>query len=236
MLDVTGNAMKAWKIYTLSVACIVLVLSSAVIGWADYQSARAIYIVAKWQRGNAVESDEWNKAERLMQNVLFWHVNNPDYIEALAQLHHWRNAQTNIEKSDVQQNFKISLQYYRRATILRPLRPNAWANVALMKSHLQQWDGEFEFAFEQALKLGAWENNIQLVLHEAGLVGWRNTNINTRPKAFINYKNSFKNGARQVELMMRLTERYDLQRVFCFYARQQFVGSEIKTLISRRCL
>jgi hypothetical protein len=226
---------KLWRLYALMLLCTACISLAIAWTWADYQSLRADYIVASWQRGEPVTEPEWQHAKDLQASALFWRGQQPDYLEAMAQLYYWRNTQTDISAAELDQNFEASLRYYRLAIVQRPLWPYAWANVALIKAQMRLWDAEFYTALLRAQQLGPWETRVQLAVHEAGLISWRQLDFKNRELLLQNFSNSFFASQRQVKKMLALTEKYSYKAAFCFYARQQPAESSVAAIIERSC-
>ena len=227
--------MKLWRLYALMLLCTACTGLAIAWTWADYQSLQADYVVANWQRGQPVTEPQWQHAKGLQTSALFWRGQQPDYLEAMAQLYHWRNTQTDISAAELDQNFEASLRYYRLAIAQRPLWPYAWANVALIKAQMRLWDAEFYTALTRAQQLGPWEVRVQLAVHEAGLISWRQLDFKNRELLLQNFTNSLSAGHKHVDKMLALTEKYSFQAAFCFYASQQQVELNIAALIKHRC-
>ena len=227
--------MKLWRLYAFMLLCTACAGLAFAWSWADYQASRADYIVASWQRGEPVTEPEWQHAKGLQSSALFWRGQQPDYLEAMGQLYYWRNTQTDISAAALDQNFEASLRYYRLAIAQRPLWPYAWANVALIKAQMRLWDAEFYTALIRAQQLGPWETRVQLAVHEAGLISWRQLDFKNRKLLLQNFSNSFSTDQRQVNKMLALTEKYSYNAAFCFYSGQQQVETDIAALIKRRC-
>ena len=63
---------------------------------------------------------------------------------------------------------------------LRPHWPYSWANLALIKSDLQQFDVEYLYAVNQAERYGPWEIASNKALVQAGFNGPPKLNLNSR--------------------------------------------------------
>lgn len=224
-----------WAYYLLVLTCVAAILFGISWSWADYQSARANYIVASWQRGDKVTETDWQRAHNHISSALFFRPGNAAYLEDMAELHHWRSAQKGITAAELDQNLEQSLRFYRSAITERPLWPYAWGNLALIKAQLRLWDGEFETALQRAQELGPWEPGVQLAVHEAGLISWRQLNMSARQLVLNNFKNSFRAGHQQVRVMLDLTAKYQYLPAFCYYAKRQDTEKNVQALISRNC-
>lgn len=224
-----------WPYYLLVLTCSAAILFGISWSWADYQSAHANYIVASWQRGDEVTETDWQRAHSHISSALFFRSGNAAYLEDMAELHHWRSAQQGITAAELDQNLEQSLRFYRSAIAERPLWPYAWGNLALIKAQLRLWDSEFETALQRAQKLGPWEPSVQLAVHEAGLISWRQLDMSARRLVLTNFNNSFSAGYWQVNTMLNLVDKYRYQAAFCYYAKKQDAAQNIQRLIAKRC-
>ena len=227
--------MKLLRLYAIMLLCMACVGLALAWAWADYQALRANNIVASWQRGESVTEPKWQHAKDLQSSALFWRGQQPDYLEAMAQLYYWRNTQPDLGAAEFDQNFEVSLRYYRLAIVQRPLSPYAWANLALVKAQMRLWDAEFYTAWARAQELGPHEQQVQLLVHEAGLISWRELDGKNRELLLNNFKNSFNYGRRQVKKMLALSEKYSYKSAFCFYAKQHLVEPSVAAIIKRSC-
>lgn len=75
-----------------------------------------------------------------------------------------------------------ALEQYSRAVELRPTSPYSWANIAWTKYHLGQVDADFYRALDNAIRLGPWEPEIQMVIVDFGLALWDELPPDMRPK------------------------------------------------------
>lgn len=68
--------------------------------------------------------------------------------------------------------WKAAHEQYSMAVVLRPTSPYAWANRAWARYHLGLLDAQFYAALENAIRLGPWEREVQLVVVDLGLGLW----------------------------------------------------------------
>ncbi len=80
-----------------------------------------------------------------------------------------RNAPT---AEAVAVEWRAAHEQYSKAVVLRPTSPYAWANRAWARYHLGLLDAEFYAALENAIRLGPWEREVQLVVVDLGLGLW----------------------------------------------------------------
>lgn len=219
----------------VAVALVFIITLSFAWGVAGYQAARSDYIVERWEKGGAVTEIEWTKAHALIQSALFWNKGQPAYLEAMAEIYHWRASQVNVSVEDLEQSVDRSLYYYRKAIASRPLWPYSWGNLVLLKAQLQQWDVEFDHAMNTALTLGAREASVQHAVHEAGLISWIELSDTQQQKILENYSNALQGSRNSVNKLMDINERYGRTQEFCTLAQQQVLHQRLEVLIIRRC-
>ncbi len=70
--------------------------------------------------------------------------------------------------------------HYRAALRARPTSPFLWANLALAKLYLDEFDAEMSAALRHADALGPWEPAAQRTTVFVGLAGWRRLDAATR--------------------------------------------------------
>ena len=109
-----------------------------------------------------------------IRTAIEWQKNRAEYrdIEALLlyyqALHYYQAGSS----AGYRESTLEAIAGYRNASQARPNWPYSWANLALMKASVQQFDHEFETALIKAIKLGPWENAVNISVAEAGLLGW----------------------------------------------------------------
>ncbi len=62
---------------------------------------------------------------------------------------------------------------FRQALLLRPTSPFLWANLALTKLYLSEFDDELLTALRHADELGPWEPTVQQTIVFVGLAAWQ---------------------------------------------------------------
>lgn len=88
-----------------------------------------------------------------------------NYYQALQKYHGDDNA-------GFLSSTQLAANSYREAIKSRPNWPYSWANLALMKAAINQFDSEYQHAINQAVILGPWENAVNISVAEAGMLGW----------------------------------------------------------------
>ncbi len=112
---------------------------------------------------------------------------NAQYLEYLARLHYLMALQqqkipTKSYLLISEKNLRQALNAHVKATQLRPKWPYSWANIALVKSHLQEFDQQYTDAIDQAIATGSWEIASNNAISQAGFNGWDTLNDNFKLK------------------------------------------------------
>ena len=151
--------------------------------------------IEHWQKtGKSPTSDELAEALNNTDAAIAWQSFNAEYWEMQALLHYYQ-ALHNYH-SDNQNGFASSTELaangYREAIRMRPNWPYSWANLALMKASVNQFDTEYEQAINQAVMLGPWENAVNISVAEAGMLGWSTLTPDTQAAVMKNIERGIK--------------------------------------------
>jgi len=167
--------MKAIK---YSACCAIILLSgylayqAAVIALADISHYPVKSAIAKASSTELPSIETLNSLEEKIQLSITLRPNNGEYREYLGRLHYLK-AHHNLNAPELfHANITQAYNNHRKASQLRPHWPYSWANMALMKSHLNQFDVGFLHSFNQAEKYGPWEISSNIAISQAGLNGW----------------------------------------------------------------
>lgn len=115
-------------------------------------------------RGELPAPGEWRNAQQNLQRALELDRHNPAHSETLARWYERYTLRLPRSSGLVSVYLEQSAAHLRGALAARPGSSYTWANMALVKLRLAQFDGEFQAAFENAWRLGPWEPEVQLAL------------------------------------------------------------------------
>ncbi len=166
------------KSFKFFIALLLICLCS----WATYHAARLAiadvlhYPVKSWLKTvdstKPLSVHELEKAETKILRSISFNPNNAEYREYLGRIHYLRAINNFQDASLFRKNIHQAYLAHKKAIKLRPQWPYSWANLALMKSHLQQFDVEYLYAVNQAVRFGPWEISSNDALAQAGFNGW----------------------------------------------------------------
>ena len=109
-------------------------------------------------------ADDWTRARQNLQRTLELDSGNPVHMEALARWYERYTLRLPRTSAIAPAYLEQSAAHLRNALAARPGSPYTWANLALVKLRLGQFDAEFQSAVENAWRLGPWEPEVQLTL------------------------------------------------------------------------
>jgi hypothetical protein len=98
---------------------------------------------------------------------------NPMFVEQRARIDEMQARQLPRGDPAARAGLVKALAGFRKAALMRPGSPYAWASIALLKLRLDEMDSEFYGALERAAQLGPWEPAVQIAIADAGLASWR---------------------------------------------------------------
>ncbi|WP_028469782.1 hypothetical protein [Neptunomonas japonica] len=150
---------------------------------ADISAYPVRYAIERWQaKPNSVELLSLDKADQDIDSALSWNSSNAEYYELKARLMLYRAALSESlpESPSYMDEIRQALSLHESAIKLRPNWAYSWANKALMKAYLGEFDEVFFDAIKHAEKTGPWELSANLAVLEAGLLGWEQLSSESR--------------------------------------------------------
>jgi len=156
-------------VYMLVLALLLLAVSSLSAMMANIFFHQAERVERQWQRGGPVTQARLQSAQSWLARGLFYSPGQPDYSQLQGRLYSWAFI-GGLPIDEAGQ--ALALQGYRDSLAARPYWPYAWAQLALLKAQLQQFDEEFDHAFSRAQAYGYWEPKVIENLLNASLLHW----------------------------------------------------------------
>ena len=167
-------------------ALAIIVFSIALIGVLNalrFGIANIEYYVAKntmqeWQEAQEVTSnDSFEKASLAVATAKILHSSNPLYIDLAGELNEWASlAGEDISNKTLQQSLESAKAYYLEATKNRPLWPVSWANLAMIKWRMQEFDDEMMTYLQKADTLGSQSHEVDLLFTRLGIALYQSNN------------------------------------------------------------
>ncbi len=189
-------------------------------GFADLFVKQANYDLQQWEKQGRISQDSWKSIHTMLAKARYLEPYNPEILESQGTAYYQLYRYGAVKKIVLQQ----TLNYYLKAVQQKPVSAYIWANIAIIKFRLRQYDAQFLAALENAYILGAWVPFVQHAIAEVGLAAWYRLPKKFRKKGRTVIFATVERGMRkQARLMMTLIKRHKRKYVMCIYGRQKKV-------------
>ncbi|MBL4775773.1 MAG: hypothetical protein JKY87_06940 [Mariprofundus sp.] len=167
-----------------------------------------------WVNGESVPNREkWLKIQETMTFALDMEPNNADFQSDMGNLYLYKANYLAIDTVQIDLLMQESLKHFRKAALLRPAWPDAWANIVFIKSKKNILDQEFYHAFDRSVMLGSAVPRIQYLLSVAAFSHWEMLPDSYKKKAMSNAYNAL-SSRRKSDVLVSL-RHYDLLSLIC---------------------
>ena len=175
-------------------------------------------------QGNIASNSDYENTKSTAKQAVKLSNNNPLYLDVLADVYQWglyQNFESNSAKvvEEAMQLYQLSIQN-------RPVWPVTWANMAMLKWRINEFDSEFKLYLNQADKLGRSQPEVHLLFTELGLAAYK-----ARHPLYTEYQQRIKHRLYQALLTpqsrdraLALIDKYELQRTTCRWLLQKHHG------------
>jgi hypothetical protein len=138
---------------------------AAPIGLADLTAFSPRQTLARPARPfPAPANPAWTRGRDLLLQALALDPGNPNHAEGIALWYERGGVLLPLRSPDAVLYSRKSLEYFRRAAVMRPSSPYTWSNIALVKLRLGEVDAELAEAVTNSTKFGPWEPEVQLAI------------------------------------------------------------------------
>lgn len=147
---------------------------AALAGLSDVKGMRARWQIGQWQVNDRLKpkAAEIGRARNELLAALEWQPGDPQMLEHLGYLYGIRaNFARNLPELEGPM-LEEAVAYYRAASVLRPMSPYPWANIAYGLHRLNVEPQAMWQAFDRAIRYGQREGNVQIRLVQIGLARW----------------------------------------------------------------
>jgi tetratricopeptide (TPR) repeat protein len=194
-----------------------LIYFAAAWGVADLFAKQANYDLQQWEKGGRITQESWKSIHTMLGKARYLEPYNPDILEYYGTAYYRLSRYGAVKKIVFQQ----ALNYYLKAVQQKPVSAYTWANIAIIKFRLRQYDARLIEALENASVLGAWVPFVQHAIAEVGLAAWYRLPKKFRKKGRAVVFATIERGMhKQAHLMMTLIKRHKRKYVMCLYGRQ----------------
>ncbi len=204
-------------LYLLIFLCVAGIYSAFTWAMGDLYGYKVRYATTQWQARTGLPGlAEVVQAIEDADAALGWESDNPEYKELKARTLYYRALIEGPDSVGVE-DIKEAISLHRSAIELRPRWPYSWANLVLMKAHLGEVDDEYQFALEQAVRFGPWEQSVHLSLTHAAVLSW--SLLSKEQKAL--YAGNVERGlVRNFHAIRTTLDGYQKRSVVCAYLQR----------------
>jgi len=153
--------------------------------------------------------DSWLRARQDLADSLRYSPRNPRTLQE-AGLHDLRAVGAGIDATLYKVFVRSAYKKFRAALARRPTAADDWANLALAKFYLAEWDPEALAALEHADALGPWEFPVQREVLFVRLNAWSRLDENQRAETVRIVERATRHNADEVAQLLRQFNRLDL--------------------------
>lgn len=183
----------------------------------DLYGYKVRYATTQWQaRAELPSLAEVVPAIEDANAALGWESDNPEYKELKARALYYRALIEGAGAVGVE-DIKEAISLHRSAIELRPRWPYSWANLVLMKAHLGEVDDEYQYALEQAVRFGPWEQSVHLSLTHAAVLSW---SLLSKEQKGLYAENVERGLVRNFHAIRATLDRYQKRSVVCAYLQR----------------
>lgn len=145
--------------------CVYLAYVAGKWGLADYYAEQSYQITRSWANGEVTEAS-WHENHELLDKALSLDPTHPTYNHRMGRLYHIRMSMDSAQRNEYA--FR-AIEHLDRSLEIRPYWPMTWANLALVKRDLREFDDRFAEAAVNAARYGPWEPGVHRILASIGL-------------------------------------------------------------------
>ena len=182
-----NKALKFILSISLILLCCWVIFQASKVALADISHYPLKYFIEKLKPTELPEIETLEKLQTKIQYSIDLRPNSAEYLEYIGRIYYLKALKqqraTSAEVRNTAQNsMRLALDAHVKATKLRPKWPYSWANLALIKSHLEEFDQQYLSAIDLAIKNGAWEIASNNAISQAGFNGWHRLDDNYKTK------------------------------------------------------
>lgn len=158
----------------VAVLAVLLLITGIRLFLAGIASFQAEAFISAWaQTGKEPDERGWQIAHDAAQRAVnLYPAANGDYQDRLGRVYAWQQFQHAYGDAAAAESRHAALAAYRASVAARPNWPFTWERLAHTKLFLQEFDGEFDQAFAQAVQLGRTRIGVNREIADIGFSAW----------------------------------------------------------------
>lgn len=137
-------------------------------GLANVSYLRASQYLESWHSHEALgDANSVSKALEFIQRANTLHPDHPHYLNTYASILVWRgDSLTNSNEQML--DYREALELYKRSAQRRPMWPDTWTAMAMIKWRLNEFDEEMHYYIGRADRLGPFAYDVHMDLVKLG--------------------------------------------------------------------
>ena len=162
------TSIKRQQLFTLFVLFIAFIgfVNAFRFGAASLDYYLVRNAIEAWQVDAHIQSkSDFEQAKRAIDTANLLHRSNPFYMDLAGQINEWGA----VSGFDPQTGLALAKRHYIEASKARPLWPVTWANLAMVKWRLQEFDEEMLMYLDKADDLGPQSVEVHILYTRLGL-------------------------------------------------------------------
>lgn len=158
--------------YLLLCSALLVIFFAGKYALANLSYLKVDSYLARWQSTQQIEQDELDDALLATQSMLALHGHFPHYLNVAAKVSEWQSFKYKSDVAQYELSQRQALSYYQQSALLREHWPLTWVFMANIKANLNQFDDDFYFYLEQAMKYGPYTHEVNGQIAKLQLQHW----------------------------------------------------------------
>jgi len=158
--------------YLLMMIATTIIFFACKYGLANLSYLKVDSYLMRWQESKQLTQDELDDALQATDTMLALHGHFPHYLNVAAKVYEWQAFNQHADRTLYQASLSQALVYYQNSTALREHWPLTWVFMANVKANLQQFDEQFYYYIDQAIKYGPYTHQVNLQIAKLQLQYW----------------------------------------------------------------
>jgi len=200
-----------------------LIYLAASWGFADFLAGKVHHTMQQWETQEELTTEAWQSTHATLARARYFDTHHPSLSEATGQSYYLLSNSNTITPAEKLMALQQALDYYLKAAKQKTASSYTWANIAIVKARLGQYDAQLLEALEYATLLGPWEPFVQRAVVDVGLAAWYRFPKEKRKKGRQIVFEAIERGMqkptnKQAGLMGQLIKRHQREWVICAYS------------------
>ena len=168
----SGSVKAKIRLSIVIVSILICGAWGAFIGLADFYTEQSKYHMARWNKEQIIDTQQWRQLIDNQQKAIWLDPTNDRAKLNLARLWQWHEVTENISLEQQDKTNEKIIAHIQNAIHSNPGFAPAWLALSRLQEKSKRFDQTFVNAIKMADKLAPWESRIQLAIIDIGLKNW----------------------------------------------------------------